>query len=92
MSFCAKNNIDCAENAFQIGLLDPFKTGNIVHGKESGFTFIDLFAGFPYQPFSITGHRQGFNDKNDRGYLFFNIVKILKEKNKSLYIREYKKI
>ncbi len=37
-----------------------------------------LTAGFPCQAFSIAGHRKGFND--DRGNLFFNIVKILSEK------------
>lgn len=35
-------------------------------------------AGFPCQPFSIAGHRLGFEDT--RGTLFFNIVNIVKEK------------
>ena len=39
----------------------------------------DLFlAGFPCQPFSIIGKRQGFSDM--RGTLFFEIIKILKVK------------
>lgn len=36
-----------------------------------------LLGGFPCQPFSIAGERKGFNE--DRGTLFFEIVRILKE-------------
>ena len=38
-----------------------------------------LCAGFPCQPFSQAGKRQGFNDKKDRGNLFNNICAILEE-------------
>src|SRR3989344_2049718 len=37
-----------------------------------------LLAGFPCQAFSIAGHRKGFEDK-ERGNLFFEIARILKE-------------
>lgn len=37
-----------------------------------------LTAGFPCQAFSIAGYRKGFND--ERGNLFFSILKILLEK------------
>jgi len=36
-----------------------------------------LTAGFPCQPFSIAGEKQGFND--DRGTLFLHITRLLKE-------------
>lgn len=40
-----------------------------------------MLAGFPCQAFSIAGYRQGFNDEQGRGNLFFELVRILKAKN-----------
>lgn len=39
-----------------------------------------LTAGFPCQPFSIAGYREGFDDKKGRGNVFFDIIRIAKEK------------
>jgi DNA (cytosine-5)-methyltransferase 1 len=45
-----------------------------------------LLAGFPCQPFSIIGHRKGFDDT--RGTLFFEIARILKSKNPRAFVLE----
>lgn len=46
-----------------------------------------LAAGFPCQAFSIAGYRKGFKDKG-RGDLFFEIVRILKEKSPRAFLLE----
>lgn len=45
-----------------------------------------LCAGFPCQPFSIAGKRQGFTD--NRGSMFFEITRILRDKRPSYFILE----
>ncbi len=53
--------------------------GDITTIREVQIPEHDLFlAGFPCQPFSIIGKRQGFCDM--RGTLFFEIIRILKAK------------
>jgi DNA (cytosine-5)-methyltransferase 1 len=46
-----------------------------------------LAGGFPCQPFSIAGYRKGFDD-GGRGNLFFEIVRILKDKKPRAFLLE----
>ena len=46
-----------------------------------------LTGGFPCQPFSIAGYRKGFNDKG-RGDLFFEIIRILKDRKPQAFLLE----
>jgi len=45
-----------------------------------------LLAGFPCQPFSIIGHRKGFEDT--RGTLFFEIARIIEAKHPQAFVLE----
>lgn len=47
-----------------------------------------LTGGFPCQPFSIAGYKQGFDDKKGRGNAFFDIKRILKEKRPQAFLLE----
>lgn len=46
-----------------------------------------LIGGFPCQPFSIAGYRKGFSD-DGRGNLFFEIIRILKDKKPKTFLLE----
>jgi DNA (cytosine-5)-methyltransferase 1 len=61
---------------------------DIVNVSSDMFPEFDLLtAGFPCQPFSIAGYRKGFKDKG-RGDLFFEIIRILKEKKPQVLFLE----
>ena len=47
-----------------------------------------LLAGFPCQPFSIAGYQKGFDDDRGRGNVFFDIIRIIKEKKPSIIFLE----
>lgn len=58
----------------------PLTVADIAKVKSSSLPDFDiLLGGFPCQPFSIAGYRRGFLDTG-RGDLFFEIVRILRDK------------
>lgn len=49
--------------------------------KASDFPDVDvIMGGFPCQAFSIAGKQEGFNDEKGRGVLFFEMLRLIKEK------------
>ncbi len=47
-----------------------------------------MMAGFPCQAFSVAGLRKGFEDEKGRGTLFFELVRIIKDKKPSIIFLE----
>ena len=60
---------------------------NIVQANEIP-KFDVMLAGFPCQAFSIAGYRQGFNDEKGRGTLFFELVRMIREKRPKVIFLE----
>lgn len=60
---------------------------NIVKASEIP-DFDVMLAGFPCQAFSIAGYRKGFEDEKGRGVLFFELLRIIKEKKPSIVFLE----
>lgn len=64
-----------------------YPTGDITKVDAKDIPDHDLlFAGFPCQPFSIIGLGKGFDDT--RGTLFFEIARIIKEKQPKAFVLE----
>ena len=47
-----------------------------------------LLAGFPCQAFSVAGNRKGFEDEKGRGTLFFELIRIIKDKKPEIVFLE----
>lgn len=60
---------------------------NIVPAQEIP-DFDVMLAGFPCQAFSVAGYRKGFEDEKGRGTLFFELVRIIKEKKPQIIFLE----
>lgn len=58
-----------------------------IHTKDIP-DFDILLGGFPCQAFSIAGYRKGFKDETGRGNLFFDIARILKDKQPTGFLLE----
>ena len=59
----------------------PLTVEDIRKIKIESLPYFDfLLGGFPCQPFSVAGYRHGFKDKKGRGNLFFDIVRIIEER------------
>lgn len=59
--------------------IDPQDITNITSDEIPDFDI--CLAGFPCQAFSIAGYRKGFEDKKGRGNLFFELARIIRDKN-----------
>ena len=89
---CVFSN-DCDQKAkitFDLNFIgSPMTLGDIQEIPATDIPDHDILcAGFPCQPFSIAGHRQGFTDIKGRGNLFFDIIRILKHKKPKSFLLE----
>ena len=82
-----RNHYSSSPNMFDKGLFND-DIRNISVEEIPDFDI--LCAGFPCQPFSQAGYKQGFSDSRDseRGNLFFNIVDILAAKKPKAFFLE----
>ena len=78
-----------ALQAYKDNFEDKNIVGDITKIKSSSIPDFDmLLAGFPCQPFSSAGKQLGFEDT--RGTLFFEIARILKDKQPKYFLLENK--
>lgn len=77
---------DACQKVYEINYGDK-PQGDITKIDEKSIPDFDILcAGFPCQPFSICGKKQGFNDT--RGTLFFDVCRIIQEKKPQVVVLE----
>ncbi len=87
------NEIDIyASASYRLNFDDELVTDDINNLNMSEIPDHDvLLAGFPCQAFSIAGYRKGFDD--ERGELFFSVLKIIKAKRpKAVFLENVKNL
>jgi DNA (cytosine-5)-methyltransferase 1 len=83
--FSSEIDVNCQEVYFDN--FGEVPSGDITKISPKDIPGFDiLLAGFPCQPFSISGRKQGFNDT--RGTLFFEICKIIEKKQPATVVLE----
>lgn len=90
------NDFDCnCKVTFDLNFSKVFETekqmvlGDISKMDVENIPNFDILTGgFPCQPFSIAGHREGFDDERGRGNLFFDIVRILQHHKPKAFLLE----
>ena len=75
------------ERTYSLNFDNTFDTKDISFVNSSELPEYDLFcAGFPCQPFSIAGKRQGFHD--DRSNVFEHIIRLIEETSPQVVLLE----
>ena len=76
------------KNTQKVKFIDLFPYGDITQISENDIPDHDvLLAGFPCQPFSNIGKREGFAHET-QGTLFFDVLRILKKKQPKMFLLE----
>ncbi|MDO5329100.1 MAG: DNA cytosine methyltransferase [Coriobacteriia bacterium] len=76
-------------NTYELNFDISVDTRDIKDIKSSDIPDFDIMlAGFPCQPFSQAGLREGFEDNKGRGTLFFELIRIVKDKEPDIVFLE----